>query len=89
VLKAIFFNADTKFGIDLEYYLSNGVKMVIEKKTENTGEEKEWENPQAPEKTSDERDKEQLARQYKEAKRRHDNLSENQEDENNEENKQQ
>jgi hypothetical protein len=56
--------------------------MVIVKKTENTGEEKEWENPQAPEATSDERDKEQLARQYKEAKRRHDNLSENQEESN-------
>lgn len=64
--------------------------MVIDKKTEKPGEEKEWENPQAPEKTSDERDKEQLARQHREAKRRHDNLSENQEDENNnEENKQQ
>ena len=64
--------------------------MVIDEITENPGEEKEWENPQAPEKTSDERDKEQLARQYKEAKRRHDNLSENQENENNEEdNKQQ
>jgi hypothetical protein len=58
--------------------------MVIDEITENPGEEKEWENPQAPEKTSDERDKEQIARQYKEAKRRHDNLSENQEDENNE-----
>ena len=54
--------------------------MVIDKKTENTGEEKEWENPQAPEKTSDERDKEQLLRQYKEAKRRHDNLTENQDE---------
>ena len=64
----------------MEYYLSNGVKMVIEDTIENQGEEKEWENPQAPEKTSDERDKEQLTRQYKEAKRRHDNLSENQED---------
>ena len=67
------------------------VKMSIDKKTEKAGEEKEWENPQAPEKTSDERDREQLARQYKEAKRRHDNLSENQEkdNENEEDNKQQ
>jgi hypothetical protein len=86
----IFFEHRPKFGISLEYYLSNGVKMVIDETTENPGEEKEWENPQAPEKTSDERDKEQVARQYKEAKRRHDNLSENQENENNEEdNKQQ
>jgi hypothetical protein len=90
VLNVIFFERQRKFGISLEYYLSNGVKMVIDKKTEKPGEEKEWENPQEPEKTSDERDKEQLARQYKEAKRRHDNLSENQEDENNnEDNKQQ
>ena len=37
--------------------------------------EKEWENPQAPEMTSDDRDKEQLIRQFKEAKRRKDNLS--------------
>ncbi|RYU90727.1 hypothetical protein EWM62_08760 [Mucilaginibacter terrigena] len=88
MLNVIFFNVFKKFGIELEYYLSNGVKMVIEKKTKNTGEEKEWENPQAPEKTSDERDKEQLARQYKEAKRRHDNLSENQGNENKEETKQ-
>ncbi|MES2267580.1 MAG: hypothetical protein V4520_12520 [Bacteroidota bacterium] len=47
--------------------------------------EKEWENPKAPENTSDARDEEQIARQYKEAKRRHDNLSENQDNENNEE----
>jgi hypothetical protein len=54
--------------------------MVTKKNTENPDEEKKWENPQAPENTSDERDREQIARQYKEAKRRHDNLSENQED---------
>jgi hypothetical protein len=59
--------------------------MVIDEITEKPDEEKEWENPQAPESTSDERDKEQIARQYKEAKRRHDNLSENQDNENNEE----
>ena len=58
--------------------------MVIDDITENPDEEKEWENPLDPEKTSDERDKEQLARQYKEAKRRHDNLSENQDNEENE-----
>lgn len=59
--------------------------MVIDEITEKPDEEKEWENPQAPENTSDERDKEQIARQYKEAKRRHDNLSENQDNDNNEE----
>ncbi|ASU36423.1 hypothetical protein MuYL_4538 [Mucilaginibacter xinganensis] len=42
--------------------------------------EKEWENPVEPANTSDERDKEQLLRQYKEAKRRKDNLTENQND---------
>ncbi|MEB0263378.1 MULTISPECIES: hypothetical protein [unclassified Mucilaginibacter] len=58
---------------------------MIDETTENPDEEKEWENPKAPENTSDERDEEQIARQYKEAKRRHDNLSENQDKENNEE----
>jgi hypothetical protein len=67
----------------LELPISNRDKMVTGEKSEKPekpGEEKEWENPFAPENTSDERDREQLARQYKEAKRRHDNLSENQED---------
>lgn len=48
--------------------------MVVRVKNPGT-DEKEWENPQAPEKTSDDRDKEQLIRQFKEAKRRKDNLS--------------
>jgi len=43
-------------------------------------EEKEWENPVEPTKTSDERDEEQILRQYKEAKRRKDNLTENDDD---------
>ena len=38
--------------------------------------EKEWENPVEPTETSDERDEEQILRQYKEAKRRKDNLTE-------------
>jgi len=38
-------------------------------------EEKEWENPVDPAQPSDERDKEQLLRLYKEAKRRKDNLT--------------
>ncbi|PTQ95676.1 hypothetical protein C8P68_105182 [Mucilaginibacter yixingensis] len=38
--------------------------------------EQEWENPANPEKPADARDKEQLERQYKEAKRRKDNLTE-------------
>ena len=44
-----------------------------DKKKENV--EKEWENPANPTEPSDERDKEQLLRQYKEAKRRKNNLS--------------
>jgi hypothetical protein len=83
-LTVFFLSADSIFGTDLEYYLSNNDKIMIDPKVENEGEEKEWENPLDPEKTTDERDKEQLARQYKEAKRRHDNLSENQDNEENE-----
>jgi hypothetical protein len=49
--------------------------MVIDKNnTENA--EKEWENPINPEKPTDERDKEQVIRQYKEAKRLKNNLTE-------------
>jgi hypothetical protein len=51
--------------------------VVNKKKPENV--EKEWENPADPALTSDERDKEQLLRQYKEAKRRKDNLTEDNE----------
>nr|WP_294949808.1 hypothetical protein [uncultured Mucilaginibacter sp.] len=52
--------------------------MAIEKKPEAPAEEKEWENPLQPEKPADHRDEEQLERQMREAKRRHDNLEENQ-----------
>jgi hypothetical protein len=49
--------------------------MVIDKNNkENT--EQEWENPLNPEKPTDERDKEQVVRQYKEAKRLKNNLTE-------------
>ena len=50
--------------------------MTVEKKKIKAGEEKEWDNPADPSMTTDERDKEQLLRQYKEAKRRKDNLTE-------------
>jgi hypothetical protein len=53
--------------------------MVIDKKKNQKVEEQQWENPLNPEKPADERDREQLERQYREAKRRSDNLSENQE----------
>lgn len=55
--------------------------MQNESKKHNENEEKKWENPIEPAMSSDERDKEQLLRQYKEAKRRKDNLTT---DENNE-----
>jgi hypothetical protein len=38
--------------------------------------EKEWDNPKNPEATEDERDTEQILRQLEEAKRRQDNLTE-------------
>jgi hypothetical protein len=50
--------------------------MVIAKNKKKTSSEKQWENPIEPAKSSDDRDKEQLLRQYKEAKRRKDNLTE-------------
>jgi len=53
--------------------------MKAKDKTVKPEEEKEWENPIEPTKTSDPRDEEQMLRQYKEAKRRHDNLTENEE----------
>ena len=53
--------------------------MVIDKKKDQKVEELQWEDPSNPKKAGDERDKEQLERQYREAKRRNDNLSENQE----------
>ena len=46
------------------------------KKKISESEEQEWEDPMNPENPSDERDKEQIVRQYKEAKRRKDNLTE-------------
>jgi len=49
--------------------------MPAAKKGEKGHEEKEWENPVDPINTTDDRDKEQLLRQYKEAKRRKDNLT--------------
>jgi hypothetical protein len=50
--------------------------MVADKKKPEETKEKEWENPVDPIKSSDDRDKEQLLRLYKEAKRRKDNLTE-------------
>jgi hypothetical protein len=49
--------------------------MARDRKKNRESEEKEWENPVNPAMTSDDRDKEQLLRQYKEAKRRKNNLT--------------
>lgn len=51
--------------------------MVTVNRKKHKNVEKEWENPAAPALSSDDRDKEQLLRQYKEAKRRKDNLTDN------------
>lgn len=52
--------------------------MALESESKNNQnyEEKEWGNPVEPFDTFDDRDKEQLVRQYKEAKRRKNNLTE-------------
>lgn len=42
--------------------------------------EKEWENPMDPTQPSDERDRERMIRLFKEAKRQHDNLTEDDEE---------
>ena len=50
--------------------------MITAKKDSTPEEEKEWEDPLHPGVPSDERNKEQIERQYNEAKRRKDNLTE-------------
>jgi len=64
----------------LEYYSLNAAVMET-KKTTVKEEEKEWDNPVEPTKTTDARDEEQILRQYNEAKRRKNNLTENQDSE--------
>ncbi|SEO25816.1 hypothetical protein SAMN05428947_101922 [Mucilaginibacter sp. OK283] len=66
----------------MEYYSAN-VAVMETKKTTVKESEKEWENPVEPTKTTDARDEEQILRQYNEAKRRKNNLTENQETEKN------
>jgi hypothetical protein len=58
--------------------------MVVAKNKKPVEGEKEWENPIEPAMSSDDRDKEQILRQYKEAKRRKDNLTETDSDQQNE-----
>lgn len=49
--------------------------MVPQKKDNQKVEEQKWEDPLNPEKPGDKRDQEQLLRQYKEAKRLNENLT--------------
>jgi hypothetical protein len=49
--------------------------MVTRKKDDQKVEEQKWEDPLDPEKPGDDRDQEQLLRQYKEAKRLNENLT--------------
>jgi hypothetical protein len=63
-------------GIKLGLSLSRLTDMEVKKKKITESEEQEWEDPLNPENPSDDRDKEQIVRQYKEAKRRKDNLTE-------------
>jgi hypothetical protein len=49
--------------------------MITEKKNDQQGEQKKWENPTNPREPVDEREQEQILRQYKEAKRRKENLT--------------
>lgn len=51
--------------------------MLTVKKDDQKVDEQRWENPLNPEKPGDTRDQEQLLRQYKEAKRRKNNLTNN------------
>lgn len=50
--------------------------MVTNHTKPDETQEQEWENPRNPEQPSDARDDEQVQRQYEEAKRRKDNLTE-------------
>lgn len=49
--------------------------MVTRKKDDQKVKEQKWENPLDTEKPGDDRDQEQLLRQYKEAKRLNENLT--------------
>ena len=55
--------------------------MATVKKQKTEDEEKIWDNPRNPIEASDSRDKEQLQRLYNEAKRRKDNLTQDEETE--------
>ena len=52
---------------------------IIKKSIPVDDDNKKWEDPTNPEAPSDEREKEQIERQYEEAKRRNENLTDNEE----------
>ena len=55
-------------------------RMALDIKESREREEKVWENPADPKAPADGREQEQLLRQYKEAKRRKDNLTTTEDD---------
>ena len=65
----------------MAHYRNHVIKYSFMETKKDTVKEdsKEWANPAEPTKTTDSRDEEQVLRQYNEAKRRKDNLTENQE----------
>lgn len=50
--------------------------VIVNNGNPDDNQEQAWENPSDPEKPSDAREEEQVLRQYEEAKRRKDNLTE-------------
>jgi len=73
MVSAIRYDRAVSFGIDLELCYAD---MINEDQNISGNEEQAWANPQNPEKPSDQRDQEQVIRQYEEAKRRKNNLTE-------------
>ncbi len=54
---------------------------IVKKSVPVNDNDQEWENPSNPEAPKDAREKEQIERQFEEAKRRNENLTENEETE--------
>ena len=52
---------------------------TVKKSVPVNDEDQQWENPANPEAPSDEREKEQIERQFEEAKRRNENLTDSEE----------
>jgi len=52
---------------------------IVKKSVPANDDNQKWENPANPEAPKDERENEQIARQFEEAKRRNDNLTDSEE----------